>query len=170
MVIEGTCFCAQYAIEHLAISSRNCPERPFCDKSRVISFYNLRPNPGGTTPARLFMDRSRTSSYSNPRKDSGMTPLNPEPCRNSHLRLPILPSSRDSLESRNWFLDRSRRCRLLRLPNSAGWSTPESRFSLRSSTWRRPPSAARPVGTWPSKLLRLGLLMAKNPTCAHPYP
>jgi hypothetical protein len=146
MVIEGTCFCAQYAIEHLAISSGNCPERPFCDKSRVISFSNLRPSSGGTTPTTLFMDRSRASSCSNTRKDSEMTPLNPEPCRNSHLRLLILPSSRGSSESRNWFLDRSRRCRLLR-PNNARWSTPESRFSPRSSTWRRPSSTARPAGT-----------------------
>jgi hypothetical protein len=29
----------------------------------------------------VFMDRSRTSSCSSPRKDSGITPLKPEPCR-----------------------------------------------------------------------------------------
>uniref|UniRef100_A0A0A9D1T6 Uncharacterized protein n=1 Tax=Arundo donax TaxID=35708 RepID=A0A0A9D1T6_ARUDO len=101
------------------------------------------------------MDRSRTSSCSNSEKDSGIAPVNPDPCRKSHRRLVILPSSGGSSDSTNWFPERSSKCRPVRLPSSAGWSTPESRLPPRSSTSRLLPSAARPPGTCPSMLLPL---------------
>ncbi|KAK8461067.1 hypothetical protein SEVIR_2G442650v4 [Setaria viridis] len=108
-----------------------------------------------TAPVRLFMDRSRTCSCSSPKKDSGIALANPDPCRNSHRRLLISPISGGSSDSVNWFPDRSRRCRPVRLRSSAGWSTPESRLPPRFSTSSRLPSAARPAGTWPSMLLPL---------------